>query len=95
MQQHRAKGIVPRQREAVAQADLAARADFLVTNILKNGPNAVRAAKAMIPRIAAASPSARVKMTVDTLVKLRSSPEGQEGLTAFLEKRSAAWVPKP
>jgi methylglutaconyl-CoA hydratase len=81
--------------EAVAAADLSARAAFVVTNILKNGPNAVRAAKAMIPKIAAASPAARVKMTVDTLVKLRSSPEGQEGLTAFLEKRSAAWVPKP
>ncbi|MFI5350988.1 MAG: hypothetical protein ACHQ2Z_15685, partial [Elusimicrobiota bacterium] len=66
-----------------------------VKNILKNGPNAVRAAKAMIPRIAAAKPSERVDLTVEKLVELRSSPEGQEGLAAFLEKRSANWVPKP
>jgi hypothetical protein len=36
-----------------------------------------------------------VRLTVETLVKLRSSPEGQEGLTAFLEKRAASWAPKP
>ncbi|MFI5348738.1 MAG: enoyl-CoA hydratase-related protein [Elusimicrobiota bacterium] len=81
--------------ESVAAGELAARADFLVKNILKNGPNAVRAAKAMIPRIAAAKPSERVDLTVEKLVELRSSPEGQEGLAAFLEKRSASWVPKP
>ena len=28
----------------------------------------------------------------DALVELRSSPEGQEGLSAFLEKRPAAWI---
>jgi methylglutaconyl-CoA hydratase len=81
--------------EAVAPGELAARADFIVRNILKNGPNAVRAAKKMIPKIAAAAPAERVRLTVETLVKLRSSPEGQEGLTAFLEKRAANWVPKP
>jgi methylglutaconyl-CoA hydratase len=81
--------------EAVAPAELAARADSVVKNILKNGPNAVRRAKAMIPKIAAAKPEERVSMTVETLVELRSSPEGQEGLAAFLEKRPASWVPKP
>jgi methylglutaconyl-CoA hydratase len=81
--------------EAVAPAELAARAEFLVKSILKNGPNAVRAAKAMIPKIAAAKPAERVDMTVDKLVELRSSPEGQEGLAAFLEKRPAKWAPKP
>jgi methylglutaconyl-CoA hydratase len=81
--------------EAVPAAELPARADFIVRNILRNGPNAVRAAKAMIPRIAAAELDARVTLTVDTLVKLRSSPEGQEGLAAFLEKRAPAWTAKP
>jgi len=36
-----------------------------------------------------------VNLTVDTLVELRSSPEGQEGLAAFLEKRPPSWSPKP
>lgn len=81
--------------EAVAPAELAARADFVAGCVLKNGPNAVRAAKALIPRIAAAGPSERVDLTVDELVRLRSSPEGQEGLSAFLEKRPATWAAKP
>ena len=81
--------------EAVPAGELAARAEFLVKNILKNGPNAVRAAKAMISKIAEAKPEERVNMTVDKLVELRSSAEGQEGLAAFLEKRAASWAPKP
>lgn len=82
-------------QDSVPPAELGARADFIVKCILKNGPNAVRAAKAAIPLIAAANPKERLDLTVDTLVKLRSSPEGQEGLAAFLEKRPASWVPKP
>ena len=81
--------------EAVPPAELAARADFVLKNILRNGPNAVRRAKAMIPRIAAAAPAERVDLTVETLVELRSSPEGQEGLAAFLEKRAPSWAAKP
>jgi methylglutaconyl-CoA hydratase len=81
--------------ESVPAAELSARADFLVKCILKNGPAAVRMAKAMIPKIAAAAPSERIDLTIDALVRLRSSPEGQEGLAAFLEKRPANWAPKP
>jgi len=81
--------------EAVAAADLAARADHVVRSILRNGPTAVRTAKAMIPKISAAKLDDRVTLTVDALVKLRSSPEGQEGLAAFLEKRAPSWTPKP
>lgn len=81
--------------ECVPAAELGARAEFIVKCILKNGPNAVRTAKALIPKIASAAPAERVALTVETLVKLRSSPEGQEGLSAFLEKRPANWAPKP
>lgn len=81
--------------EAVPAAELAGRADKAAASVLKNGPRAVRTAKAMIPRIAAAPLAERVDMTVETLVRLRSSPEGQEGLTAFLEKRAPSWAAKP
>ncbi len=81
--------------EVVPAAALKDRAEAAVADILKGGPNAVRAAKRMIPKIAAAGLNERVDLTVKTLVELRSSPEGQEGLTAFLEKRAAHWVPKP
>lgn len=78
--------------EAVPAAELGAKAAAVAASVLKNGPNAVRTAKELIPRIAAASLDERVGLTVDTLVSLRSSPEGQEGLSAFLEKRAAAFA---
>ncbi|MFI5363961.1 MAG: enoyl-CoA hydratase-related protein [Elusimicrobiota bacterium] len=81
--------------ESVPADQLAARADFVLKCILKNAPQAVRTAKALIPQIAAAKPDERVDLTIETLVKLRSSSEGQEGLSAFLEKRSPKWAPKP
>jgi methylglutaconyl-CoA hydratase len=54
----------------------------------------VRAAKALIPTLIGQPLERRVELTVDELVRLRSSPEGQEGLSAFLEKRPASWVSK-
>lgn len=77
--------------EAVAAGELSAKAAAIAGAVLKNGPEAVRTAKRLIPRIAAASLAERVDLTVDALVRLRSSPEGQEGLSAFLEKRPANW----
>jgi methylglutaconyl-CoA hydratase len=81
--------------ETAPAAELTARARKIAGDVLKNGPLAVRTAKAMIPRIARATLDERVDLTVETLVRLRSGPEGQEGLSAFLEKRPAAWVLKP
>lgn len=78
--------------EAVPAAELEGKASAVAASVLKNGPNAVRAAKRMIPRIAEAALSERIELTVETLAALRSSPEGQEGLTAFLEKRPASWA---
>ena len=80
--------------EAVEPAQLQARVEGLVKNILKNGPQAVRAAKALIPRLDGQLLVKRIELAVGELVRLRSSPEGQEGLSAFLEKRPASWVAK-
>ncbi|MDD5303197.1 MAG: enoyl-CoA hydratase-related protein, partial [Elusimicrobia bacterium] len=78
--------------EAVPAAELSAKADAVAANILKCGPNAVRAAKALLPRLAPLGLNQRIGLTVDTLVRLRSSAEGQEGLAAFLEKRAPEWT---
>ncbi|PIR19683.1 MAG: enoyl-CoA hydratase, partial [Elusimicrobia bacterium CG11_big_fil_rev_8_21_14_0_20_64_6] len=68
------------------------KADAVAANILKCGPNAVRAAKALLPRLGPLGQHQRIGLTVDTLVRLRSSAEGQEGLAAFLEKRLPEWT---
>ncbi len=77
--------------EAVKPEDLYAKADAIAASILKCGPNAVRAAKALLPRLERLGLHQQIGMTVDTLVRLRSSAEGQEGLAAFLEKRAPEW----
>ncbi|PCI36905.1 MAG: enoyl-CoA hydratase [Elusimicrobia bacterium] len=63
----------------------------MIKNILKNGPNAVRTSKAYLAKMAELPYKKRVQLSLDTLVKARSSAEGKEGLAAFLEKRRPSW----
>jgi methylglutaconyl-CoA hydratase len=72
--------------------DLIPRAEACAKSVLKNGPQAVATAKAMIPRLEGKTLEQKIEFTVETLVRLRSSPEGQEGLKAFLEKRKPSWI---
>jgi methylglutaconyl-CoA hydratase len=81
--------------EVVANGELSTRIDSLCCDILKNGPEAVRAAKTLISKMSGKTLKAGLELTVGTLVRLRSSPEGQEGLSAFLERRAPKWVAKP
>jgi methylglutaconyl-CoA hydratase len=80
--------------EVVPAASLESRAEAVVAEVLKNGPNAVRAAKDLLLRFEGWTPAQRVDNVLDTLVRLRSSPEGQEGLSAFFEKRPPSWAKK-
>jgi len=66
-------------------ADLDAAVDRLVGELLSAGPEATRAAKRLIRERPDGERAARLA------AKLRTSPEGQEGLRAFLDKRPAAW----
>jgi methylglutaconyl-CoA hydratase len=67
-----------------------------VEALLACGPVAQREAKELI-RAVANKPvhSELIQDTAERIAKLRSSPEGREGISAFLEKRRAAWVPPP
>ena len=77
---------------AAPEGELDARVDELASHILRNGPKALREAKALLRKLPNKSLEQRVKLTIDTLLRVRSSPEGQEGLSAFLEKRPPSWV---
>ncbi len=78
--------------EVVAEADLDKTVDRILSQILKNGPRAVREAKALIRKFEGLSFPKRVAYSLKTLLKVRSSAEGQEGLGAFLEKRPPRWT---
>jgi len=63
-----------------------------VGEILSAGPEAVRHAKTLIRRVAGRPASEVSAVTAETLADRRVSGEGQEGMRAFLEKRTARWV---
>jgi methylglutaconyl-CoA hydratase len=56
------------------------------------GPNAVMAAKQLIPHVAASDYDSTRTITAAAIAKQRTSAEGQDGLRAFLERRAAAFV---
>ena len=63
--------------------------------LLKAGPKALSACKELVASNAAASVSARRALkqkTAQLIAQLRVSEEGQEGLSAFLEKRPPKWI---
>ncbi|WEM45703.1 enoyl-CoA hydratase-related protein (plasmid) [Photobacterium sp. DA100] len=64
-----------------------------VRQITANSPNAVREAKSLcrLCESPIIDPSLR-KKTSEIIAQLRVSPDGQEGLKAFLEKRQPNWL---
>jgi len=58
----------------------------IVGELLRSGPAAVRAAKRLVTR-READGETLARLAAD----MRTSPEGQEGLRAFLEKRLPSW----
>jgi methylglutaconyl-CoA hydratase len=76
---------------SVPAADLDARVASYVREVLSAAPEAVATAKALLRRVAGRAPSDVLTLTAETLAERRTSAEGQEGMRAFLEKRTAAW----
>jgi methylglutaconyl-CoA hydratase len=62
-----------------------------VKEILGAGPEGIAAAKALIPKVWSRLAPEAMGITADAIAARRVSPEGQEGMKAFLEKRKAAW----
>lgn len=78
----------------VPTADLDAAVQRYVTEILSAAPSAVAAAKAIIPAVAGRTPEDVASLTARAIAAQRGSPEGQEGLRAFLDKRDPTWLVK-
>jgi methylglutaconyl-CoA hydratase len=76
----------------VPAADLDATVASYVAEILNAGPDAVSAAKLLIPSVWGRTPEDATSITAKAIASRRVSAEGQEGLKAFLEKRKASWT---
>jgi methylglutaconyl-CoA hydratase len=60
---------------------------------MHNSPQAVTKAKKLIEKnVASDFDRNLIEDTADCIAKIRVSTEGQEGLSAFLEKRQPHWV---
>jgi len=65
----------------------------MAENLLDKGPQAMCAAKKFIAEIVHQSIDEKlIKFSAETIAKLRIGTEGQEGLSAFLEKRTPQWI---
>lgn len=75
----------------VPAPDLDATVEGYVREILSGGPEAIAAAKALIATVSRRSIGDAMPVTASVIAARRVSPEGQEGLRAFLEKRKPSW----
>lgn len=78
--------------EIVKPDQLDTKVEEIAGTLLKNGPNAVTLAKQLIPEVLGRTRAEAIEYTTSLISRVRTSPEGQEGLGAFLEKRKPSWL---
>ena len=76
----------------VAAADLDRAVGDQVELFKKAAPSAIANTKRLLTDVFGRRPADVLPLTVDRIANQRVSPEGQEGLRAFLDKRPAAWT---
>ena len=75
----------------VANGQLEAEKQKILKHIMDAGPEAIRAVKKLLRDIPHTKEKEVVDRTTSLIAFLRASPEGQEGLKSFLEKRQPSW----
>ena len=79
--------------EVVGAEQLDSSINTLLDALLRNSPAALKASKQLVFDIAGREiNTGLIQETSKRIAAIRVSPEGQEGLTAFLEKRPAEWI---
>ena len=78
--------------EVVKAENLDPKVDEIITTLLANGPTAIKSTKQLVLDVSG-KPIEQdlIDQTCKTIAAIRVSNEGQEGLNAFLEKRSPKW----
>jgi methylglutaconyl-CoA hydratase len=82
--------------DIVEEPGLAVRVGEMLGQLYTSGPRAVQTIKQLIPQSAHSPIGAGiVAETSKIIADLRATPEAQEGLSAFLEKRKPSWTEAP
>lgn len=79
---------------AVDSEDLDGMVDAVVGRVLSAGPTAIAVAK-RLPEVALAPIDEAREATAAIIAELRTGAEAQEGMAAFLEKRTPRWASGP
>ncbi len=82
-------GLVSR---VVSPEDLDAEVEKMVSRLLRNGPKAMQMCKDLVRKVPGMPTSEMKAYTAHAIADLRVSDEGQEGMTAFFEKRKPKWT---
>lgn len=77
---------------AVPADQLDAEVDAVVTDLLAGGPEAIATAKQLLREVPGMPIDDAFRWTGELSARLFTGDEAREGMTAFLEKRPAAWV---
>jgi methylglutaconyl-CoA hydratase len=72
--------------------ELDPKVDEIAGLLLTSGPEALASAKELLKRVPGMSFEEVKRYTAEMIAGLRMSPEGQEGMAAFLEKRKPKWA---
>jgi len=71
--------------------DLDRKVEDLISSLLSSGPEALAKAKELLTRVPGMSFDEAKRFTAEMIAGLRVSPEAQEGMAAFFEKRKPKW----
>lgn len=88
-QEAAAAGLVAR---VVPAAELGATVDAVVAELLAGSPGALAAAKRLVRNAAEPAPEAGLRREAESISALAGTPNGQEGMSAFLEKRAPRYA---
>jgi len=78
---------------AVPAEELDAKVDEIVADLVLGGPLALAASKQLVNDVPTMAFDQAMSSAAQLSSSLFESPEGQEGMKAYLEKRSPTWVP--
>jgi methylglutaconyl-CoA hydratase len=78
--------------EIVPPDHLMPRARALAAELLQNSPNSLRATKALLSRYTSEQLDRQLKVAIAENAAVRQTPDFNEGITSFLEKRKPKWT---
>ena len=80
---------------AAGHSALDAAVDGVLSELVKGAPGAQYACKRLVDGIAWRDPADVLDFTAHAIADQRATDEATEGITAFLSKRPASWIPSP